>query len=220
MPRYWSEFIGTFALVFVGTGAIASDAVFGGVVSSLGVALAFGLTVMIMIYAVGDVSGAHFNPAVSLGFWWAGRLERAELGRYVGSQAAGEVAASLCLRVLLPESPTLGVTLPQVALGAAFAVEVAISFLLMFVILQLVLGSPSPKGVVGAAVGATIVCAALFAGPLTGASMNPARSLGPALVSGQLEGLWLFLLAPPIGALLAVQGCRATRSGDCCRAGS
>ena len=215
--RLLAEAVGTFALVLVGTGAIAVDFATGGAVTAVGVALAFGLVVMVVIYALGDVSGAHLNPAVSAGFFMANRLSGREAAGYMASQCAGAVAASLAIRGLFPEDPTLGATLPSVAPASAFLVEIAITALLAFVIFHVVARGSDAASISGLAIGSTVALAAIFAGPLTGASMNPARSLGPALVSGRLGDLWIYWTAPFVGAVLALWGCRWTRGADCCR---
>lgn len=217
MQRYLSEFLGTFALVFAGTGAIVIDAASGGAISHVGVALTFGLVVMAMISTFGDVSGAHFNPAVSIAFCAAGRLPARELAPYIAAQCAGAFAASLLLRLLFPESTTLGATLPA-GLGSAganlagqsFVLEAVLAAILMLVILAVSSGSKEKGITAGIAIGATVALEAMFAGPISGASMNPARSLAPAVVSGQTKDLWVYLAAPVAGALLAVPLARAT----------
>jgi aquaporin Z len=165
-----AEAIGTFALVFAGTGAIVVDDVSGGLVSHAGGALTFGLVVM--VYAVGEISGAHLNPAVTLDFWTARRLDGRAVLPYVAAQCAGAVQASSLLRVLFLAHPPIG---------------------------------------------GTVGFGALVGGPVSGASMNPARSLGPALLSGHLDHLWLHLMAPVAGAYLAVHACRCVREPGCCR---
>ncbi len=216
--RCAAEAIGTFALVFAGTAAIVVDEVAGGGFGTLGIALVFGLVVMAMIQAVGDVSGAHFNPAVTLGFFFARRMPGADVPAYVASQVGGALLASGLLRLLFPDHATLGRTAPSVALPAAFALEIVLTFFLMFVILGVSTGAKEKGITAGLAIGGTVALCALFAGPLTGASMNPARSLGPALVSGQLGSLWLYLAAPVCGAGLAVLGCRCVHEPGCCSA--
>lgn len=216
LRRCLAEGIGTFALVFAGTGAIVINDVAGGHVTHVGIALTFGLVVMAMIYAVGDVSGAHINPAVTCGFWVARRLPGREVAPYVLSQCAGALTASALLRLLFWEHPSLGTTLPAGPTLQAFVLETILAFLLMFVILNVAVGSKEKGIMAGAAVGATVGLEALFAGPISGASMNPARSLGPALVSGELSSLWIYLAAPVIGATLAVGGCRGIQFHGCC----
>lgn len=213
---YVAEGFGAFALVFAGTGAIIINDVSGGAVTHVGVALTFGLVVMAMIYAVGDISGAHFNPAVTLGFFAARRLEGRLVLPYIASQCTGAIAASIMLRVLFPQHSTLGTTLPQGAPMQSFLLEIVLTAMLMFVILSVSTGAKEKGITAGIAVGAVIGLEALFAGPITGASMNPARSLAPALVSTRLESLWIYLIAPALGALLAVLACRCVREKGCC----
>jgi len=216
MQRYIGEFLGTFALVFAGTGAIVINDASGGAITHVGIALTFGLVVMAMIYAVGDISGAHLNPAVTIAFWVAKRLPAHQVPGYVISQCIGALAASGFVLFLYPDHATLGATLPSLSVGKAFAVEVVLTFLLMFVIIHVAVGAREVGLMAGVAVGATVALAALFAGPATGASMNPARSLGPALMSGQVATLWLYLIAPVIGSTLAIGTCRLMRDETCC----
>src|SRR5260221_6375162 len=202
-----AEFIGTFALVFAGTGAIVINQARGGAITHAGIALTFGLIVLAMIYALGDVSGAHLNPAVTLGFWVARRFHAAAVPGYLGSQLGGALVASLTLRLLFPKNELLGATLPAGAPIQSWVLELILTALLMFVILNVSTGAKEKGLMAGVAVGAVIGLEAMFAGPICGASMNPARSLAPALVSQHLEHLWGYLTAPPLGAVLAVGGC-------------
>ena len=206
-----SELLGTFMLVFAGTGAITINELTGGGVSHVGIALTFGLVVMAVIYAVGDVSGAHINPAVTLGFWAARRLPFRTALSYIASQCAGALTASLFLRALFPDYGTLGATIPIGSSAQSFVLEVILTFILMFVILSVSTGSKESGLMAGVAIGAVVGLEALFAGPISGASMNPARSLGPALVSGNLDFIWIYLTAPVIGALAAVPLCLFVR---------
>lgn len=215
--RSLAEMIGTFALVFIGTGSIIVNDVSGGVLSHLGVALAFGLVVMTMIYALGDVSGAHLNPAVSFAFWAARRLPSRELYFYMFAQFAGALVASLALKLIFTSHQGLGGTQPVGGLAESFFLEVVLTFFLMFVILGVATGAKEKGIIAGMAVGAMVCLGALFGGPISGASLNPARSLAPALVSGTLASIWLYLLAPCIGSGLAVGACRAVREPGCCR---
>jgi aquaporin Z len=171
---------------------------------------------MAMIYAVGNISGAHLNPAVTLGFFFAGRLDRREVLPYIGSQTAGALLAALILRVLYPAHGNLGATVPTGGLARALTMEVILSFLLMFVILNVSTGHMEKGIMAGVAIGGTVALAALFGGPVSGASMNPARSLGPALASGHLRSLWIYLVAPPIGTYLAHPTCRIIQGPECC----
>ena len=216
MNKYCSEFIGTFFLVFAGTGAIVVNDLTGGQITHLGIALTFGLVVMAMIYSIGNVSGAHLNPAVTLGFLMSSRLEKREAIPYIVSQFLGAVFASVVLRVLFLNHETLGLTVPSGPIYQTFALESFLSFLLMFVILNVSTGAKEKGIMAGVAVGSTIALEALFAGPITGASMNPARSLGPALISGHLQHIWIYLTAPVIGALLACPFCRIIQGKECC----
>ena len=215
MRKLLAETVGTFALVFAGTGAIVVNDVSGGAVTHVGVALTFGLVVMAMIYAVGDVSGAHLNPAVTCGFWLARRLPGRAVLPYVLSQAAGALAASGLLRLMFHGHATLGATRPAGTAAQSFVMELVLTFLLMFVILSVSVG-PKEKGLMaGIAVGGVIAFEAMFGGPVSGASMNPARSLAPALVSGNFAHLWLYLVAPPLGAAAAVVCWRAVYGEKC-----
>ena len=216
MRKLAAELIGTFVLVFAGTGAIVINDASTGTVSHVGIALTFGLVVLAMIYAVGDVSGAHLNPAVTLGFFTARRFEARSVVPYIASQCLGAVLASLVLRLLFPANATLGATLPTGEAIQSFVLEAILTFILMFVILSVSTG-PKEKGIMaGIAVGAVIGLEALFAGPISGASMNPARSLAPALVSLRLDSLWIYLTAPILGALASVAACRCVQEKGCC----
>lgn len=203
-PKLWSEFFGTFALVFCGTGAIVINDTAGGAVTHPGVALTFGLVVMALIYTFGDVSGAHFNPAVTLAFAVAKRFDAHCIAPYIGAQLSGGLAASLLLRVLFPTHPPLGATAPSGAALQSFILEVVLTWLLMLVILSVSTGAKEKGITAGIVIGAVIGLEAMFAGPICGASMNPARSVAPALVSLHLGALWLYILGPIAGALLAV----------------
>ena len=216
--RLAAELVGTFVLVFAGTGAIVVDAGGAGL-GPVGVALTFGLVVLALIHALGDVSGAHLNPAVTLAFVAAGRFPRAAAPAYVAAQLAGAVLASACLRALFPADPTLGATLPAGDAAQSFALELVITWILMLVVLSVSDGARERGTTAGLAIGAVVALAALFAGPVSGASMNPARSLGPALVAGGLAGVWIYLVAPVAGALLAVPTCRLLRAPGCCGRG-
>jgi aquaporin Z len=209
-----AEAFGSFVLVFIGTGAIVSDDLFGGVVTHVGVALVFGLIVMALIYALGDISGCHLNPAVTIGFALAGRFAWRQVLPYVAAQCGGMVLASAVLRGLFPEHATLGATLPAGAPLQSFVLEALLTLILMVVILCVATGAKEKGIMAGVAVGAVIAVEALFAGPVSGASMNPARSLAPALVTLRLEGLWIYLAAPVLGAAGGVVVWRCLRPTD------
>jgi len=215
--RCLAEAIGTFALVFAGCGAIVVNDVSGGTVTHVGVAITFGLIVLAMIYSVGDVSGAHINPAVTLGFLVAKRMSLREAAGYVLAQCLGAIAAAALLRLMFSDHETLGSTIPAGSQMQSFGLEVILTAMLMFVILCVSTGAKEKGITAGIAVGSVVMLEAMFAGPISGASMNPARSLGPALLSGQLDALWIYLVAPVLGALIAVPTCRVTRcETDCC----
>lgn len=201
MRKLVSEFLGTFALVFAGTGAIVVNEVTHGTITHVGIALTFGLIVLAMIYALGDVSGCHLNPAVSLSFSIVRRFEPRALVPYIVSQCLGALLASVTLRMLFPSSLQLGSTQPAGTELQSLVLEFLLSCLLMFVIISVSTGSKEKGTVAGVAIGGVIALEAMFAGPICGASMNPARSLAPAIVSGQLEHLWIYLVAPIGGAI-------------------
>ncbi len=202
MRKYLAELIGTFALVFCGTGAIVINDVTGGAVSHVGIAMTFGLIVMAMIYAFGNISGAHINPAVSIAFAFTDRFEKKNLLGYLIAQLIGAFLASLTLRFLFKDHPHLGSTMPFGSWEQTFILEIILTYFLMIVIL-FVSQNKSVTHFTGIAVGATVLLEAMFAGPITGASMNPARSIAPAVVSGNYTELWIYIVAPILGAVLA-----------------
>ena len=216
MRKLAAECIGTFALVFAGTGAIVIDEASGGAVTHVGIALTFGLVVLAMIYTLGDISGAHLNPAVTLGFFAARRLPANQVTPYILSQCAGAFAASFLLHVLFPRTATLGATIPSGPAPQSFVLELLLTAILMFVILGVSTGAAEKGITAGIVVGAVIGLEAMFAGPICGASMNPARSLAPALVSGHPEFLWIYIIAPIAGAFVGVLGCMCVREQGCC----
>ena len=216
MKKFYAEILGTFGLVFAGTGAIVINEVSGGAITHAGIALTFGLIVLAMIYTFGDISGAHLNPAVTLGFWAARQLPGREVLPYVVSQCVGAILASGLLRFLFPQNQLLGATLPAGPELQSFILEIVLTFFLMLTILNVSTGAKEKGITAGIAVGAVIGLEAMFAGPICGASMNPSRSLAPALVSGHFEHLWIYLIAPPLGACAAMFACRCVREKGCC----
>jgi len=204
MRKLAAEFLGTFALVFCGTGAIVIDQETHGGVTHAGIAMTFGLIVMCMIYALGSISGAHLNPAVSVAFTVARKFPLQQLLPYIVSQMAGAVAASLVLKLLFPTNALLGATLPAGSAMQSFILEFLLTFFLMLVIIHVATGSKEQGMFAGLAIGSVVLLEAMFAGPICGASMNPARSFAPAVVSGHFENLWVYLVATPIGAVTAI----------------
>ena len=196
-----AEMFGTFVLLFAGTGAIIIDAESGGKIGHVGVALTFGLVVFAMIHAVGGISGAHLNPAVTLGLWAAGRYPARGILPHIAVQLAGGILASVVLRLLFPHNELLGATMPAGSAAQSWVLEFILTMILMAVIMNVADGV---RGDAALAIGAVIGLEAMFAGPICGASMNPVRSLAPALISGHLEYLWIYLTAPFAGALFGV----------------
>ena len=198
-----AEFVGTFFLVFAGTGAIVVDSITHDV-THVGISLVFGLVIAALIYSLGHVSGAHFNPAVTVGFWALGEFPSRRVPWYVAAQLIGAVAASALLLAMFGKLGGLGITLPQGAASTSLVLETAMTFLLVFVIFGSAVHGKAVKSFAGIAIGATIALDALFGGPISGASMNPARSIGPALVTGIWQDQWIYVVGPIVGALLAV----------------
>lgn len=218
--RIFAEAFGTFAIVFAGTGAIVINQASGGAITHPGIAITFGLIVLAMIYTVGDVSGAHLNPAVTSAFAAAGRFPWSEVPAYVAAQIGGALLASLTLRGIFPSDALLGATLPAGSAMQSLILEVILTLFLMVVILHVSTGAKEKGITAGIAVGAVIALEAMFAGPICGASMNPARSIAPAVISGHLGHLWIYLAGPLLGALLAIPTCCAMRGPGCCRTNS
>ena len=213
--RTAAEAIGTFFLVLIGPGAAMVDAYTNGVIGHVGVALSFAFVLIALVLAIGHLSGAHFNPAVTIGLWSVRRFPSGEVLPYVVAQCVGAVAASLALRSILGTVGSSGATLPTVGLGAAVALEFLLSFALMFVIMAVATDERVAGGLAAIAVGLTVGFCAMMAGPLTGASMNPARSLGPAVIGGQWQGHWIYWVAPVCGMLTVARvydALRAARS--------
>jgi len=203
-------------MIFCGTGAMTVNEVTGGEVTHVGIAITWGLIVMAMIYAFGETSGAHFNPAVTIAFAYAKKFAWKEVPKYITAQVLGAFVASLVLWFLFPASEYLGATIPTVDVWRAFVLELLLTFFLMVVIINVSTGSKEMGIIAGIAVGAVVLLEAMFAGPITNASMNPARSIAPNIVSGNIEGLWLYIVAPILGALLAVVSCKLIKEDNCC----
>jgi len=218
MKREVGELIGTFAMVFCGCGAMTINEITNGSIGHVGVAITWGLIVMSMIYAFGEVSGAHFNPAVTIGFAIAKKFNWRDVPKYLIAQTIGAFLAVFLLWFLFPESNSFGHTYPAEGFAPikAFVLEFLLTFFLMVVIINVSTGSKEIGTVAAIAVGAVILLEAMFAGPMTKASMNPVRSLAPAVVSGNLTHLWLYLTAPIIGASLAVLSCKWVKDDACC----
>lgn len=209
-----AEFVGTFALVFVGCGAIAAGSV-GSFSGPVGVAIAFGFTIMAMVYALGHVSGAHFNPAVTAAFTASGHFPLKRAFTYVIAQVAGAAAAAFLLVAVFPEHADIGVTRPAVGFtGAAFVFEVAVTAFLMLTILSVATDSRASPAAAGLAIGSVIVVGAIAAGGVSGGSFNPARSIGPALAAREFGDLWIYLTAPFAGALLGAVLYETIRGGS------
>ena len=199
--RLAAEFIGTFALVFAGCGAIMVDAKTDQL-GHVGVAISFGLVIMVMVYALGHVSGAHLNPAVTLAFTLTRHFPRREIIPYWAAQLTGALVAAALLRASLGDIADVGATFPSGSDTQAFVWETVLTFFLMLVIMAVATDTRAVGEAAAIAIGATVGLDAMFGGPITGASMNPARSLGPGIVAGDLHAIWIYLLAPALGAAL------------------
>jgi MIP family channel proteins len=197
-----AEVIGTFALVFAGCGAIMVDSTTGAL-GHVGVAITFGLVIMVMIYAVGHISGAHFNPAVTFAFALTRHFGWARVGLYWGAQLAGALAAALLLRGSLGDIAHVGATLPSGSDAQAFLWEAVLTFFLMLVIMAVATDARAVGEAAAIAIGGTVGLDAMFGGPISGASMNPARSLGPAIAASDYTAVWVYLTAPLLGAAVA-----------------
>jgi len=206
MRKLLAEIIGTFTMVFCGCGAMTIDEITNGSISHVGVSITWGLIVMSMIYAFGEISGAHFNPAVTLGFATAKKFEWKKVPSFILAQLLGALLAIFILWILFPESKSFGHTYPAEGFAPykAFILEFFLTFFLMMVIINVSTGSKEIGTMAAIAVGSVILLEAMFAGPMTKASMNPVRSIAPALFSGHLKDLWLYILAPILGSQLAI----------------
>lgn len=218
MKKYYAEIIGTFAMVFCGCGAMTINEITNGSITHVGVAITWGLIVMAMIYAFGEISGAHFNPAVTIGFAFAKKFSWNLVPKYILAQAIGGIFAAFLLWFLFPESQFLGETRPADGFPAykAAILEFLLTFFLMVVIINVSTGSKEIGTMAAIAVGGVILLEAMFAGPMTKASMNPIRSIAPALFTGNFQYLWLYITAPILGAIAAVSSCKLVKDDKCC----
>jgi aquaporin NIP len=199
--RALAEGLAAFALVFAGCGAIVADARYDGALGTVGIALVFGLVIMVMVYSTGHLSGAHINPAVTVAFTLTRHFPRRDALAYIPAQLAGAVAAAGLLRALWPDKPgSLGATIPSVATGSALVYEVVLTAFLMFVIMAVATDTRAVGAAAAIAIGGTVGLDALFGGPVTGASMNPARSFGPALAAWEWQSFWVYVIGPLVGA--------------------
>ena len=204
MKRYLSEYLATFILIFCGTGSVVVHQTMGGALGLPGIAAVWGFVIIALIYAFGDISGAHLNPAVTVAFAVDKRFEWKEVPFFLLAQLAGALSASIFLKFLFPASDTLGITQPAGSNAQSFILEVVMAFIIMMVILRVSVGAKEKGITAGLAIGATVWFLVLFGGPVSGTSLNPTRSLAPALVSGHFNALWIYLTAPFIGMLAAV----------------
>jgi MIP family channel proteins len=201
--RAAAEGLAALALVFAGCGAVIADAEYNDALGAVGVSITFGLVIMVMVYATGHLSGAHINPAVTVAFTLSRHFPARDAAAYVGAQLAGASAGALLLLAIWPDQPAeLGATVPTVVLGSAFVYELVLTALLMFVIMAVATDTRAVGAAAAIAIGGTVGLDALFGGPVTGASMNPARSFGPALASGEWTDFWIYVLGPVAGATL------------------
>ncbi len=201
LKKSLAECIGTFILVFCGTGACTINEITNGSITHVGIAITFGLVVTALIYALGNVSGANFNPAVSIALWLGQKMNSFTMMVYVSAQIIGALAASFALHYLFPTAKMLGATLPAGTEMQSFIMEFILTFILMFVIVRVAIQEVKYQNLAGIIIGFVVLFEAMFAGPICGASMNPARSIAPAIVSGHIESLWIYLLAPVLGAI-------------------
>ena len=213
--RATAEFLAAFALVFAGCGAIVTDATRDGVLGTVGIALVFGLVIMAMIYATGHLSGAHINPAVTIAFTLTRHFPKGDAVAYIAAQLLGAAAAAFVLLAAWPDAPAeLGATVPSVEVGTALLYETLMTAVLMFVIISVATDARAIGAGAAIAIGGTVALDAIFGGPLTGASMNPARSFGPALASGTWNEFWIYLVGPVVGAALGAFAYQLVRTSD------
>ena len=214
MKNYLAEIVGTFILVAFGTGVVVVDQQTDAEVTLVGIALVWGLVVYAIISAIGDVSGAHVNPSVTVTLWASGRFPGAQVAPYIVCQLIGAVLGSVMVRVLFPDADSLGGTAPSGGLMQSFLAEALLTFLLLFVVLNVSEGAKEKGITAGIAIGGVITLEVLFGGPISGASMNPARSFGPALVGGDWTAYWIYVAGPILGGLLAAPLAILSRSDN------
>jgi aquaporin Z len=208
MKKYIAEFIGTFFLLFVGTGAIIVNHLSNNALGHMGIAFAFGFVIAVLIYALGHISGAHFNPAVTIAFSVVGKFSKTQVVPYIASQLLGALGASAVLKIFFGNICDMGGTFPALPIGSSlvsvsFITEFIFTFLLMFVIMSVATDSRAENNFAGLTIGLTVLIGAAVAGPISGGSFNPARSIAPAVVSGNLDHLWVYIVSPVIGAICA-----------------
>ena len=201
--RAAAESLAAFALVFAGCGAIVADSEYDGALGAVGVSLVFGLVIMVMVYATGHLSGAHINPAVTVAFTLSRHFPARDAAAYIAAQLAGAAVAALLLLAVWPDQPAeLGATVPSVGAGSALVYEVVLTAFLMFVIMAVATDTRAVGAAAAIAIGGTVGLDALFGGPVTGASMNPARSFAPALAAAEWSDFWIYVVGPMVGAAL------------------
>lgn len=212
--RSAAEAMAAFALVFAGCGAVVANAQYDGALGAVGVSLVFGLIIMVMVYATGHLSGAHINPAVTVAFTLSRHFPARDAAAYIAAQLIGAIGGALVLLAVWPDQPgNLGATVPSVGVGSAFVYELVLTAFLMFVIMAVATDTRAAGAAAAIAIGGTVGLDALFGGPVTGASMNPARSVGPALAAGEWTDFWIYVLGPLAGAALGALAYQLVR-GD------
>jgi aquaporin NIP len=213
--RTAAEGLAAFALVFAGCGAVVANVEYDEALGAVGVSLVFGLVIMVMVYATGHLSGAHINPAVTLAFTLSRHFPPRDAAAYIAAQVVGATAGAMVLLAVWPDQPgELGATLPSVGVGSAFVYELVLTAFLMFVIMAVATDTRAVGAAAAIAIGGTVGLDALFGGPVTGASMNPARSFGPALAAGEWHDFWIYVLAPIAGAAAGALAYQLVRGGD------
>lgn len=216
MKKLIAEAIGTFGLVLIGTGSIVFDQQFDGLLGNIGIATSFGVAVFAMILSTASTSGAHLNPAVTLGLYFAGKIDVRQVTLYIAAQIVGAILASLMIAVAFGTIHSFGVTQPSAGIVSALLFEVVSTGVLVYIVMKISQKKSKSLLSVAALVGCYIFIAAAIGGPISGASLNPARSVGPALISGNFNHLWIYLIAPIVGSLVATLFCRRVHGEECC----